>query len=49
MKTIQSVAQDTKNSILDKLCEQISELTRASKDGKRPYGIVSKVGNEIVF
>ena len=46
MRPVQSISQDTKNTILDKLYEQISELTKASKDGKRPYGIVSKVLNE---
>ena len=46
MRPVQSIARDTKNVILDKLCEQITEMTNASKDGKRPYGIISKVLNE---
>ena len=46
MKSIQSIAQDTKMVILDKRCEEVSEQTKTRKDGKRPYGIISKILNE---
>ena len=46
MRPVQSIAKDTRNVILEKLCEQITDMTKASKDGKRPYGIISKVLNE---
>ena len=41
----QSIAKETTHMNLGKLCEQISNAEK-NNNGKRPYGLVSKLVNE---